>query len=207
MLRTTVSSPKLTKREKAFLGREGIAARWVLDASRFNFSTLSDCRWMMVTTSTCLAVGFGRCERRHRLMNSRGKCVQCDRRLLKRTRRWIGYGYVYLAESRSLKLIKLGSCQDLGERQRTLIADGYAGACDWKLRIYHATIAAEMFEHDLRRRLARHQVRITYMRYGQEIRAQEVYRCSYRTAKKHLEAELAASFSPYLAIAGECLST
>lgn len=188
------------------MDREGIACRWVLDATPFYFLTLSDCRWMMLTTSTCLTVGFGQCDRGHRLMNSRGKCVQCNPRLLIRTRRWIGYGYVYLAESPSLKLIKLGSCQDLAERHRTLNAEGYAGAYDWRLRIYHSTIAAEMFEHDVRRRLARHQINLTYMRYGRETRAQEVYRCAYRTAKKHLEAELAESFSHYLTIAGACLN-
>jgi hypothetical protein len=203
MLRTTAIPAKLTKRERSFLDKQGIPSRWVVDVS--GLPTISDCYWYMVGTSTCLAVGFGRCEQGHRLMNRRGKCVQCDPRLLMRTRRWIRHGYVYLAESPSLKLIKLGSCQDLAERHRTLNAEGYAGAYDWRLRIYHSTIAAEMFEHDVRRRLAPHQLDTTYFRYGRETRAQEVYRCTYRTAKKHLEAELAESFSHYLTIAGDCL--
>jgi hypothetical protein len=138
-------------------------------------------------------------------MNRRGKCVHCDPKLLGWTRRWIQYGYVYLAESRAVGLIKLGSCQDLGERQRTLNDHTWAGASDWRMRIYHHTIAAEMLEHDISKRLASFRVDAPYWRYQRETSTREVYRCSLRTAKRHFEAELGASAAHYLGIELQCL--
>lgn len=95
--------PKLTKEEQRFLDREAIPHRWVSNVRQFH--TLAECHWWMDTTSTCVGVGFRRCDKGHRLMNKRGRCIQCTPALLKRTRRWIQYGYVYLAESKATGLI------------------------------------------------------------------------------------------------------
>src|SRR5947209_3533124 len=84
--RITVPPATLTQREQRLLVREGIPRRWVADCKHFR--TLVDCRSWMESTSTCLAVGFRQCQSGHRLMNKRGKCVQCDPKLLGWTRRW-----------------------------------------------------------------------------------------------------------------------
>ena len=204
MQRTTVSPATLLKRERQLLDREGIPGRWVLDATDLRAWSLAHCRSTMTESSTCLAVGFRRCDRGHRLMNSRGKCVQCDPGLLRQTRRWTQRGFVYLAVSRSMKLVKLGSCQDLEERQRTLRDHTWAGASDWRLRDHHCTIAAGMFEHDVSKRLARFQVITPYNRYGRNTYTREVYNCCFRTAKKHFEAEIGGSFAHYWNIAIQC---
>lgn len=138
-------------------------------------------------------------------MNKRGKCVQCNPALLGWARRWIQYGYVYLAESRATGLIKLGSCQDLQERLRTLNDHTWAGASDWRMKLFHYTIAAEMFEYEVSKRLAAFRVVTSYWRYWRETSTREVYRCAYRTAKRHFEAELGLSAVHYLKIEMQCL--
>jgi hypothetical protein len=205
MHRITVFPAKLTDRERRFLAMESIHPRWVLDASRYCCRTLVDCYWMMKTTSTTLAVGFRRCEYGHRIMNSRGNCVQCNPRLLQRTRRWIRDGYVYLASSESTNLIKLGSCQDLDERTRTLRNHCWAGTSDWRMRAYYETLAAEMLEHDISKRLLRFQVETEYKRYGRDTYTREVFACSYRTAKKHFDEEIRSSETHYRELEEQCL--
>jgi hypothetical protein len=200
--RTIVPPPPLNQREYLFLQREGIHPRWVADCSYFY--TLRDCRDWMETTSTCLAVGFRRCPKRHRLMNKRGKCVQCDAALLGWTRRWIRHGFVYLAESPSTSLIKLGSCQDLGERSATLNDHTWAGASDWRMRHSFYTIAAEMFENAVGNRLSKFRCETTYWRYNRETTTREVFECSYQTAKRHFDAEFRASEAHFLLIQSQC---
>lgn len=197
---------RLTKREIAFLARERIPTRWVMNARPFRDCNLAHCRQKMVETSTYLAFCYGpRCGFRHRLMNRRGKCVQCDQTLLERTRMSIRYAYVYLAESVTSRLVKVGSCTDLDKRERELNRhDKYAGATDWRIRASHYTIAAGMFEESLKRRLRRHQVACLSDRYGKPQQAREAFRCSYRTARRYLARELKSSASFYAEIEAEC---
>ena len=203
-LRLVVPPPKLTMREKRFLAREGIPQRWVADASQCQ--TSGDRKFWMDTTSTCLAVGFHRCEQGHRLANTRGKCVECDPSLLSRTRRWTAEGYVYLAESRWAKLIKLGSCGDFEERERTLNARTYAGYDDWCVRLCHYTVAAEMFEYEMSTHLERFTEPTLFLEYRRQKTAMEVYRCTFRTAKRHFERVLNEVGPRYNEIYLQCLN-
>jgi hypothetical protein len=142
-------------------------------------------------------LGFRQCAFGHRLSNSRGRCVQCQPNLLNRTHRWIDDGFVYLAESKAVKLIKLGVCQDLTKREKTLNGHTWAGTDDWTMRTYHWTIAAGMFEHAVGKRLERFKAVTSYFRYGRATSTKEVYVCSLRTAKNAMVAEVMNSSGIY----------
>jgi hypothetical protein len=77
----------------------------------------------------------------------------------------------------------------------------YAGVSDWWIRKAHPTIAAEMLEQDLHRRLSRFRIRIPYWRSGREVDAKEAYCCPYRTARDHLLIEIRESGPLYAEIA------
>jgi hypothetical protein len=72
------------------------------------------------------------------------------------------------------------------------------------MRIHHFTVAAEMFEHDVSKRLSRFRIDAPYWRYQRETSTREVYECSFRTARRHFEAELGASAVHYLEIEKQC---
>lgn len=196
----------LTKREATFLRRQGIAARWVLDATPIRDWTMSVCQARMIETSTYLVVGHRpRCPAGHRLTNRRGRCVQCDPAILKKTREAVRHGHVYLAESAGTGLVKIGSCNDLTKRERELNHhDTYAGARDWRIRDSHFTIACGMFETALHRRLDRHRVDGRSDRYGTPQRTRELFGCSYRTARRHMLDEIVTTASLYAEIESLC---
>lgn len=73
------------------------------------------------------------------------------------------------------------------------------------MRLYHLSIAAEMLEHDISKRLWKFRKVTPFQRYGRNTVTGEVFQCCYRTAKRHFENEINGSAVHYSNIELQCL--
>ena len=176
---------KLTKAERKFLIDQGIEEIWLFDASRM--PSKSECKRQMQAANAAVAVGLQYCEYGHRLTNGKGTCLQCYPGQLTFIRRWMDSGLVYLAESKSLGLIKVGTCKDAWEREFSLNMHTYAGGSDWVIKTTVQSSQAGQFEHMVTQALANWREEIEYERYGKLTYGREVFRCTYRRANAALK--------------------
>ncbi len=128
----------------------------------------------------------------HRLRTRSHHCVQCDPKKLAYQKRFSAEQYVYIAASRSAKLIKIGTCVHCGQREGQLRSEKYGDVGDWEL-IYSIEVrnAGEIEEHT-RARLSKYRAPARpYWKDNIEQYATELLLCSFSRAKKALE-EVAA---------------
>lgn len=171
---------RLLKSERIFLSTHDIDEKFVFDASRC--VSIADAKRQMSSLGKFLAFGFRECDSGHRIMNGRGVCMQCYPRKLSHIRGWITPGIVYLAESASSGLIKIGWCADATERQQTLNDHNYGDASDWQMRNLCYAEQPAALEHAIDQKLRAWKEVIEYYRYRKLDRTRETYRCSYRRA-------------------------
>jgi hypothetical protein len=122
----------------------------------------------------------------HRLRSRRGHCVQCDASKLGYQARYRADQYVYIAGSRSSKLIKIGTCGNLEQRERQVRAERYASAGDWRF-IFHVKVSRAGEIEDLAQsRLSRYSVMRSYWKNGVMQDGVELFKCSFSQAKNAL---------------------
>lgn len=141
---------ELTGEERAFLLSQKIKPDHVLDARG-----MSKDQWtarakadgiLFILGSPCNAAG-------HRLRTRAGHCIQCDTSKIAYIRRFAEPGHVYIAASKAAKLLKIGSCKDIGQRERNLCAHKYGGSTDWQIIAWAKTPKAGELEFDIQRTL------------------------------------------------------
>ncbi len=83
-----------------------------------------------------IAIGLNPCtaRERHTLKDKYGHCIQCGTHNLAFQKRFNESGFIYVAKSESLGLIKIGTAKDIVQREYSLNNWGYGGCSDWKIK-------------------------------------------------------------------------
>lgn len=173
----------LTQTELRFLESQGLSVDDVLDVRG-----LPQAYWFkkIDETNKTVALGSGCRTAAHRLRSRRGHCVQCDTSKLGFQARYRADQYVYIAGSQATKLIKIGTCCDLDQRERQVRTEQYGGAGDWCF-IFHVKVArAGEIENSARSRLSRYLVIRPYWKNGSVRDSVELLKCAYSRARKAL---------------------
>lgn len=169
----------LTDEELWFLRRVGLSANDVYDGR----GESKDSReWAARQTGKVLVLG-PRCRAAgHRLRTRSGHCAQCDTRKIAFQQRYNSSGYVYIAGSLSGRLIKIGTAQDIPQRQRQLRAEQHGGYSDWYVLFSIWVNEAGRVEHDASARVNSPRHFGSYFKDNIGQTATEVLRCSFSTA-------------------------
>jgi len=105
-------------------------------------------------------------------------------------------GFVYIAQSQSMKLIKIGITKD-PKNQRTgrLNRERYAGTSDWRLLYRGNFKCMGIVEHNVKERLFTYKTTRTFTRKGETRKrvAKEIFECDYSVAKQAIKSQ--ASFA------------
>jgi hypothetical protein len=173
----------LTEEELQFLRRHGYGPEDVYDAREWKQSY-----WMkqIEVEGKWIALGT-RCKNGgHRLRSRRGHCVQCDPKKLAFVKRYSARQYVYIAESRSSGLVKIGTCSNCWQREGQLRAERYGGIDDWDFVFSQTTTNAGRVEALAHRLLSQHAVSRRYVKDGVPQTAIELLKCPTEVAKEAL---------------------
>lgn len=112
----------LTKDEVNFFKNQGLSPDDVYDGR-----SESSAAWKAGVRSAGKTVVLGTpcSSKNHRLRTRSGHCAQCDTAKLSYQKRHNTEGYVYIAGSKSAKLLKVGTCVDVDRRRKNLRHQGY----------------------------------------------------------------------------------
>ncbi len=125
-----------------------------------------------------VAYGVTACKKGgHTLRTRAGHCAQCDTAALAFLMRFEDRAEIYVANSASQKLTKIGVAKNHLERLRTLNSHGYGGACDWKIHFFTESKRAGFVEYTAHHSLGQYRVDSTYVRTGKTIACQELFSC------------------------------
>lgn len=116
------------------------------------------------------------CHVGHYLKLRSGHCPICQPASSGFSKRYNSSGYVYIAYSKKKRLVKVGYCSSLINRQNSLNKEAYAGAVDWRVEKYIWSEKAGKLESDIHMKLHAHQANaICYFKGTYLLKAREVY--------------------------------
>lgn len=165
----------LTKEEVGFLRSQGMSADDVFDTKGRSPKAVKveakAAGKRLLLGSPCQAAG-------HRLRTRAGHCVQCDPSKIAYQHRTEVPGDVYLAVSKSLGWVKIGSSTNISQRRYKLNFDAYGGADDWKLVFYVRASDHGRLELAVHSALSRYAVEAAYIKDGQHQVSRECFKCA-----------------------------
>jgi T5orf172 domain len=171
-----------TKEQLAFLTKHGIPRSQLFNATGMSPSQY---KFEMKALGMRIAYGVSPCDKAgHTLRTKNGHCVQCGTHHLAFSRRYENIGDVYVAEARSVGLIKIGTAEDADARQESLNYFGYGGGWDWMIKYVQRCDKAGRVEFNAHRALMAHSVQRNYEKQGNTVSCSELFVCSVATAKK-----------------------
>lgn len=174
-----------TKEQFEFLVRHQIPLSQVFDAT--GYST-GEYKAIMDELGMVVAIGVSPCARAgHTVRTRAGHCAQCGTHNLAFLRRFDDAGYVYVASSDSLRLIKVGTSSDVDARLYTLNYFGYGGAYDWSMQFFSHCPRAGRVEFLAQQALLPHVVWRDYVKQGESVRCQELFSCTAKVAIKSIK--------------------
>lgn len=118
----------------------------------------------------------------HRLRTRSGHCAQCDTAKLSYQKRHNTEGYIYIAGSKSAKLLKVGTCVDIEQRRRNLRNQLYGNISDWEMLFTAKVDAGGKVEGDTLARLSKFKVVRMYEKDGKKQEAAEMLQTSFSVA-------------------------
>ena len=130
---------------------------------------------LILTSVPCQAAG-------HRLRTRAGHCVQCKPANIGFIKRETAAQYVYIAGSLAGQLIKIGTCGDIGQRERQMRAESYGGQSDWVILHLVFTENAGAVERSASQQVRGKKVYRQYWKDGISQKATEIFSCSYSDA-------------------------
>lgn len=171
--------PKLTAAQTSFLKRHGIAGEQVYDAQGSPRSIYGPA---MRVAGLTVAINVSECVRGHQLRDKHGKCVQCNPASFAFSRRKNALADVYVAWSRTLRLVKFGMSSDVPNRLYIANLEGYGGAQDWRAEHKLRTKQAGVLENKLHNALRGFRISKDWCRAGKMITTKELYCCTIKHA-------------------------
>lgn len=167
-----VSRSDITDLEYSFLASQKILITHLYDA-RGKAPT----SWGPDAKRSGLLFGLSEpCYQGHRLRTRAGHCIQCDTSRIAYARRFAEGGYVYIAASKIEKLLKIGCCVDVEQRERNLNLQQYGGSEDWTILAYCKTSSMGQVEFDIHKQLSDLSIERKYKKDGRDQVARELYR-------------------------------
>ncbi|RWJ74665.1 MAG: GIY-YIG nuclease family protein [Mesorhizobium sp.] len=169
----------LTKDELDFLKSQGLTAADVYDGRGqsshvWKAGVRSEGKTVVLGTA-CSAKG-------HRLRTRSGHCAQCDTAKLGYQKRHNTEGYIYIAGSKSAKLLKVGTCVDIEQRRKNLRHQAYGNVTDWEMLFTAKVDAGGRIEGDALARLSKYKVVRMYEKDGRKQEAAEMLKTSFSVA-------------------------
>lgn len=171
----------LSKADLAFLAHHGIDISKAFDASGLNKAEYGP---RMKAEGKLVAYGVRPCTREgHSLRNRHGNCLRCFPSSIRFQARAGEAGYVYLAESMSTKLIKIGFSRDqIANRIYIANLEGFGGFHDWVVKASIESQYAGRIELGTHRYLKDYAHPVLWVRNGLEIKSVEIFKCSFMVA-------------------------
>lgn len=120
----------------------------------------------------------------HRIQTRSHHCAQCDPKKLAFQTRHTAPGYVYIAGSKSGRVIKIGTASDMGQRHKQLCAERYGGLADWVVLFHMKVKEGGKVEQLTLSRLQRFSTARTYIKDGEYQQAGEILQCGFTVALK-----------------------
>ncbi len=174
-----------------FFLRHQIPLSQVFDATGYS---RSEYEAIMSELGMIVAIGVSPCARAgHTIRTRAGHCVQCGTHNLAFLRRFDDAGYVYVASSESLRLVKVGTTSDADARLSTLNYFGYGGTYDWAMQFVRHCPRAGRIEFLAQQELWRYVVWRDYEKQGESVRCQELFSCTARVAISAVKNSLESS--------------
>ena len=133
-----------------------------------------------VNTTPCRAYG-------HTMRTRAGHCLRCRPENYGYLKQYISGGYVYIAESSSTRLLKIGLTGNLPNREYYLNYHQYADLADWNIRDYlYVPERAGEEENRVHKTLKPFSTFRTYDFGGETVYCKEVFDCPLETAREAL---------------------
>ncbi|THK37644.1 GIY-YIG nuclease family protein [Ensifer sp. MPMI2T] len=169
----------LTKDELEFLKSQSLTTSDVYDGRG-----QSSAAWKagVRAAGQTVVIGTPCKEKGHRLRTRSGHCAQCDTAKLGYQKRHNTEGYIYIAGSRSAKLLKVGTCVDIEQRRKNLRHQAYGNITDWEMLFTVKVDAGGRIEADALSRLAKYKVVRMYEKDGRKQEAAEMLKTSFSVA-------------------------
>jgi hypothetical protein len=169
----------LTREELLFLRSQGYGPGDVFDARN-----LPSDYWKARARDEGKAIVLGAPCRRagHRLRTRAGHCVQCDTSKLAYHKRYSSPGYIYIAGSRSGRVVKIGMAIDIEQRERNLRNQSYGGISDWEILFHVPVEEGGRLEQAALSLVSRYIRTRTFEKDGALVDASEILSCPFSTA-------------------------
>jgi hypothetical protein len=163
---------------KAFIKKHNLKEHELFDAageqnSVYKSIMKEDCRLFAYNAVPCKNGA-------HTLRDRANHCIVCSVQSIQHMRRTKDGGLLYVSGSKHLGLKKVGFTQDLHDRHRRLIQEGYAGATDWELLGWTSIIGnAGEIECELHSDLSSYKcIGLFYDNKNVKGAVREVYKCN-----------------------------
>ena len=181
---------RLTKAHLRYLEHHGIDVDETFDASGLK---RAEYRPRMKAEGKFVAYGVTKCHNGHSLRNRYGTCIECFPASIAFARRSEMSGYLYLAKSADLGLIKVGfSGDDPDNRIYIANLEGYGGAWDWQICLTVWADHAGAKEIAVHQSLADFRAERAWIRNGAGIVAREMFDCELAAGIDALMSQLTA---------------
>ena len=170
----------LAKKQIEFIQQMGISMSRVFDATGMQKREYEPAMrklgmWVAYGVSPCRTAS-------HTLRIRSGHCLQCRPENLSYLRRHDEVGEVYIAQSESSCLIKIGLSQNADERVANLNSYEYGGYSDWNVIHTLNCECAGRVESTAHHLLSAYSVEATYYKNGRDIDCREIFSCSAKQA-------------------------
>lgn len=171
----------MKKEDLELLERLHIDHEQVCDGSGL---TSRECRDYMNESGFRYAYNVSPCSKAgHTLRTKSWNCLHCTSAPKAFAERYRSDGYIYIACSDDLNLIKIGTCSNLKLRLNSLRNQGYGEAYDWEMiKWIHVSKDSGQIEHFVQAELKPYYVRTSYFKEGRTQSTYEIFDCSVERA-------------------------
>lgn len=171
-----------------FLVKYDIEVTDVFDASGMK---KKEWREAIEGTDYKLIMNAGFCNKEfHNLKTRAGHCAICNPRNLRLQERYYESGYIYIAHSETLDLIKIGVSNDPDNRIRVMNDQGYGDFNDWTLEYNEYLSKPYQIESAAHNYLNDYRFDITFERLGITETSREIFDCSIEEGIEAIEIHL-----------------
>lgn len=124
----------MKKEDADLIRRLGINEELVFDGTGYK---KSECQSYMYDAEYRFAYGVAPCrDYGHTFRTRSWDCLHCKPASFAFQERHYSKGYVYIAFSQRLNLIKIGTCSNINSRNKSLQTQNYGGSDDWQISLY-----------------------------------------------------------------------
>jgi len=175
----------LSTDQRAFLVEQSIPLSTVFDATGMSRTQYD---LFMKGLGKKVAIGVNPCRKSgHSMRTRKGACMQCNPAAITFLSRYDELGSVYIAGSKTGRLIKVGLSGDTSKREKTLNDVGYGGFMDWRVLYVVDCQDGGRIEFLIHKELEAYNTPRQYIRGSHTVDCLELFQCGYDTAQNAFE--------------------